>query len=267
MFYQKPAVEKQVTLPAAAVVPTAAANLQESFDSEPVREPQVTAARIEEPENTATTEPTNIAAPAPALASPNQQDTLFWCIYIAIHGYGEYSQISRNYGVKELEIKKQIAEHVTKNPYKMKHTNHKITKIMVQEILSELLTSQKDTSLLCLHSLCVYYNIHLLLVDSSQKLALEFLSDKSVECPTYVLYKDTYGKYKINTESLTPEEASEFKSKMICLEHYDKPLRPISSYKCAELEEIAKKVGILNETKKYKKNDLYEEIVAACTWR
>jgi len=200
--------------------------------------------------------------------SPKQQDTLFWCVYIAVHGYDEYMQISRNYGVKELEIKKKIADDIIASPYKMKHTNYKITKIMVQEILSELMTSQKSTSMLCLYSMAVHYNIRILIVDSTQKLLLEFLPDTSnTDVKTFVLYKDSYGKYKLDLEELSTDKVNELKTKMICLENFTKPFKAISNYKLNELEEIAKKVGVYDETKKYKKNELYEEITHKCNWQ
>lgn len=199
--------------------------------------------------------------------TPTQQDTLFWCIYIANHGYAEYLQITRNYGVKELEIKKQVADHIQKNPNKMKQVNIKITKIMIQEILSELLTSQKETSLLCLYSLVVFYTMNVILVDPTDRFMVEFISDKTAESPTFVLYKDTYGKYKLNTQPLTLDQISELRTKMTGLENYTKPLKAVSQYKLSELEDLAKKIGIYNETKKYKKNGLYEELAAACMWR
>jgi hypothetical protein len=58
--------------------------------------------------------------------SPTHQDSLFWCIYIAMHGYNDYLQVSRNYGVKELEIKQKIGNYIQSNPSKMKKTNIKI---------------------------------------------------------------------------------------------------------------------------------------------
>uniref|UniRef100_A0A6C0DPJ3 Uncharacterized protein n=1 Tax=viral metagenome TaxID=1070528 RepID=A0A6C0DPJ3_9ZZZZ len=224
-------------------------------ESEPILENT-----IREPEPEPETEPIQTC-------TPTQQDTLFWCIYIANHGYAEYLQITRNYGVKELEIKKQVADHIQKNPTKMKQVNTKITKIMIQEILSELLTSQKETSLLCLYGLVVFYTMNVILVDPTERFMLEFISDTSAESPTFVLYKDTYGKYKINTQPLTLDQISELRTKMTSLENYTKPLKAVSQYKLSELEDLAKKIGIYNETKKYKKNGLYEELAAACMWR
>jgi hypothetical protein len=95
---------------------------------------------------------------------------------------------------------------------------------------------------------------------------LEFVADKDNELPTYVLHKDTYGKYSVKTEPLTTDEIADMKNKMICLESYLKPLKSISNYKVEELEELATKMGIYDGKKKYKKTDLYQEISEVCTW-
>jgi hypothetical protein len=200
------------------------------------------------------------------LISPKQSDTLFWCLFIINFGYGEYLEVDRNYGVKELEVKKHIGDFITKNPHTMKTTGTKMTKAAVQEILSELLTSQKDTSMNSMMAILVYYKINLIIVNSTKLLMLEFVADKDNELPTYVLYKDAYGKYSVKTEPLTNDEITDIKNKMICLESYLKPLKSISNYKVEELEELAKKMGIYEKYKKYKKTDLYQEISEASTW-
>lgn len=198
---------------------------------------------------------------------PRNKDTLFWCIFIIIHGYDEYLQVGRNYGIKELEIKKQISDHLIVNQGSMKNTNNKITKGYVQEILSELLTSQKDTSTLAMIAMTVYYQINLIIMDSSEKYLLEFVSNKDVTLPTYLLHKDSYGKYKVRAEPLSLDAIKDLKETKLCLESYMRPLKSISNYKTEELESIAKKIGIYDNNKKYKKQLLYEEITEASRWR
>jgi hypothetical protein len=208
----------------------------------------------------------NSITPKEQLISPKQNDTLFWCLFIIHFGYGEYLEVDRNYGVKELEVKKHIGEFITKNQHTMKTTSTKLTKAAVQEILSELLTSQKETSMNTMMAILVYYKFNLIMVNSTKLLMLEFVADKDNELPTYVIYKDAYGKYSVNTVPLTNEEIQEMKNKMICLESYLKPIKSISNYKIEELEDLAKKMGIYERNKKYKKTDLYQEISEACTW-
>lgn len=200
---------------------------------------------------------------------PDKPDTLFWCIYIAANGYDEYLQVDRNYGVKELEIKKQVAESMQKNSQLLKTSNVKVTKIAIQEILSELLTMQKETSFNCLLAMIAYYKLNVLLIDSSERCYLEYISnaESENETPTYALYKDTFGKYKLKLSPLSTDWIMEFKSKTTRLESNIKPLRAVSTYKTEELEGLAKKVCSLDPTKKYKKPELYDLISDAIRWK
>jgi hypothetical protein len=199
--------------------------------------------------------------------SPTHQDSLFWCIYIAMHGYNDYQQVSRNYGVKELEIKQKIGNYIQSNSSKMKKTNMKMTKAAVQEILSELLTSVRETSFFSMIGMLVFYNINILIVDATGKKMLEFVSDIDNELPTYVLHKDIFGKYKLQSEPVSKSQIVTMKTTVFCLESYLKPLKPISSYHVEDLYKIAKQIGVYNENKKYKKTDLYQELNEVLTWK
>jgi hypothetical protein len=48
------------------------------------------------------------------------------------------------------------------------------------------------------------------------------------------------------------------------LESYNKYIKAISNYKVEELEDMAKKFGVFDETKKYKKAELYELVGNSC---
>uniref|UniRef100_A0A6C0DC65 Uncharacterized protein n=1 Tax=viral metagenome TaxID=1070528 RepID=A0A6C0DC65_9ZZZZ len=226
------------------------------------------------PETTIISKPTVIQepiletklTPIVEFISPTHQDSLFWCIYIAIHGYNDYQQVSRNYGVKELEIKQKIGNFIQSNPSKMKKTNMKITKVAVQEILSELLTSVRETSFFSMIGMLVFYNINILIVDATGKKMLEFISDIDNELPTHVLHKDKFGKYKLQSESVSKTQINEMKTTIFCLESYLKPLKPISSYHVEDLYKIAMQIGT-NNNKKYKKPDLYQELIEALVWK
>ena len=200
---------------------------------------------------------------------PRQHDTLFWCLYIINHGYNDYMQIDRNYGVKELEEKQKIFNFIKANPSKMKNTNYKMTNVALQEIQSEMMTVQKQTSMQSMIAMLVYYHINLLIVDASEKTMLEFWVNKqdipsmntkttSDSAPTYVLYKSKRGKYKLQMENIATYKIYEMKEKNVVLDSYLKPLKSMTHYKVEELEEIARKLGIYNENKKYKKAELYQ---------
>jgi 2C-methyl-D-erythritol 2,4-cyclodiphosphate synthase len=208
---------------------------------------------------------------------PKQSDTLFWCLYSIYHGVNDYQEIGHNYGVKEMEEKHKISDYVKQNVSKIKNTNYKITNVTLQEIMSELITVQRHTSMNVMLAMIVYYNINIIMVDPQQRCMLEFWSNKERlpgvdvasdedDAKTYVLYKDAYGKYKLQTEYISPSKIMEMKSKMVTLDSYSRPLKQMASYKLQDLADLARQLGIYDETKHYRKIDLYDEISKLCVW-
>lgn len=196
------------------------------------------------------------------LISPRHQDTLFWCLFIIHFGYKEYLQVDRNYGVKELEEKQKIYEFIKNNPSKAKETNYKITNVAIQEMLSELMTPQKQTSMLSLIGLIAYYHVNLLIINEETKCMLEFWTNAEMKMDnlTYILFKSNDGKYKLQFENIGEYKVIELRNKYMVLEHYSKYMKSVSGYKVEELEAMSQKLNIFDETKKYKKIELYENI-------
>ena len=91
---------------------------------------------------------------------PRCEDTLFWCGFIAGNGYKTFLQIGSKYKNKELEEKQAMMESIKKNPLQIKTTNHKLSNIAIQEIMSSLMVDKK-TTLMSFIAICVYYNIQL----------------------------------------------------------------------------------------------------------
>lgn len=205
--------------------------------------------------------------PSIEFISPTHQDTLFWCLYIIMYGHNDYIQVSRNYGVKELEVKKHIGDLIRKDPNMLKKANIKITKAAVQEIMSELLTSVRDTSYLTMMGMLAIYKMNIIMISANGKTMVHFVSNIDVEQPTYVLHKDNFGKYKLQVEPVSKEQIIELKTRLFCLDSYLKPLKTVSNYKVDDLYAIARQVGIFNENKKYKKGDLYDELNDALMWK
>ena len=73
--------------------------------------------------------------PCISTLTPPQADSLFWCIYIAIHKYDEYLMIHNKHNMLELEWKQKLSKQITDCPSKLKQSNHKVTKANIQEIL------------------------------------------------------------------------------------------------------------------------------------
>jgi len=199
---------------------------------------------------------------------PRQRDTLFWCVFIAVNGYDEYLKVDYGYGSRELDIKREIGDYLSKHASEIKNANVRITKSMVQEICSELITNINTTSIECLAAMAVYHHLNFILADDTNKIRLEISSDTS--SPYYLLYKDSYGKYSIQCEALSETELETIRKTTVCLEHHLKPIRQMGAYTIGKLTEIAETLGLISasgeNTIKHKKQDLYMMVANKMVW-
>ena len=136
--------------------------------------------------------------------------------------------------------------------------------------MSDLMTTQKETSIHCLLAIISMFNMNIIMIDSNKKFLLEFTSNNNQENnSTYLIKKDNRGKYHINTDPISNEHIDKLKNELICLENYMKPLKSISGYKIEELELLSQKIGIdsLDKNgKRYKKQELYDLIAEIVKW-
>ena len=165
---------------------------------------------------------------------PEKEDTLFWCMYIAMHGHDEYMMIDKRYGNIELSEKQNMITAIRERPKQLKQSNFKVTNVMIQEILSDLMMN-KQTSLTTLIAMVTFYkrpvyilfkNMYLYFSDTT------IVDENTTDCPI-VLYRNGDGEYGVCLS--TPEEIIKIienaKSTHFQLEHYDKPLKSQSLYK------------------------------------
>ena len=199
------------------------------------------------------------------LISPKQKDSLFWCIYIIAHGYNDFQQITRNHRVKQLEIQTQAIDLIQKDKSIMKNTNFKFTNVAIQELTSDLLSITKAINYNIAMALCVLYKINIFMIDKEKGVYIRFISNADIELPTYAIFREDNNTYSLDIEALTPEKIMDVE-KMICLESYLKPLKTISNYKIIELTEIARRLNLLEDDKKYKKQELYELVYNRIRW-
>jgi len=189
--------------------------------------------------------------------TPAQADSLFWCIYIAIHKYEEYLMIHNKHNMLELEWKQKLSKQITDCPAKLKQSTHKVTKANIQEILSDFMTAPYKTNMLCVIAITVYYNIHIIIMNSTNNMRMEFTTD-TLPADTYVIYKNERNHYSICPEPATADDLARIRSNSFLIENNEKPLKSIGSYKVDELIQYAKLFGVYNDHEKYKKNELYE---------
>jgi hypothetical protein len=194
---------------------------------------------------------------------PTQNDSLFWCIYIHVYGYNDYNQIGHKYGNCELNEKQKIIECMKKNPKKIKDYNFKVSKSLSEEIISEFMVMNNQTTFLGLIALSIYYNVSLFIVNKQKNTYLKY-SPHSFNGLPIVIYKlgKSHKKYTTEMET-TPELVKHIEDTMLCLETIDKPLKSISNYKSNELFEIALKLK-LELPEKVKKDEVYRKICEYC---
>ena len=184
-------------------------------------------------------------------------DTLFWNLFIAVHGETEFLQIGTKYANREWEEKNLIRQEIAKNPKAAQTTNHKITLKNVQEMMSEYMTGVCVTSLLGLVGFSVYYKIPIHLVDPVKKTHLSFLPTNTDREACFLI--KTEGRYELSSEPVSLEDS-------FGLESYTRPLRAISSYKRAELEGIRTRFRV-DVSGDSSKDALYRALSEHLVWK
>ena len=197
---------------------------------------------------------------------PTQINSLFWCVFIAVHGYEEYIKVNHNYGAKELEIKQEISTALNTNKHLFKDSNYKLSQIKIKEIISDFLTTVKETNMNCLIALTIHFQINLFIVHPNSQFMIKLGNHSSNESPTYVIFKDTYDKYSIQLDALTEVDIENLYTKYFYIENYLKPIKSIATYKVDELIIIAKKINIYDNKQKYKKQELYNIVFNFVKW-
>jgi len=207
----------------------------------------------------------NVAAqPAPKqggskLLIPDKIDSLFWCLYISHYGYAEYLAIGNKYMNAEFVEKAKIMEYLKSNKNVLKTINKKITLGAAQEVMSELMTNKK-TSLLAINAFAVYYKKNILIENTMNGTYIEYIYDTDEQwIHLKYITRGRYGICEIFPISRTG----------ILIEYPDKPLRGVSTYKVAELNDLAATIpAVANDPERcsWKKNELYGHIWKNLLW-
>jgi hypothetical protein len=234
--------------------------------------------------------------------SPRKQDSLFWSMYIAKHGVGEFFEIGSKYMNKEIEEKSKIMEFMKTNRPLLK--SMKITSDKGQEIMGDLMTNKK-TELTVVCAFALFYQVRIWVVSEDSRTYFEFLPHNSDDnTPVYVIHRSKpkrseplcsstrfttvsdvsapaslptslpnppdrrsggFASYTVDTHVLE-KTLIRIRDEMFRLESPTFHMKGISNYKITDLEKIIKILGITRppEITKWKKTDMYNTIRLHC---
>jgi hypothetical protein len=225
----------------------------------PHSEPIVAPEPRETPEPTPAPTPTPRPAPTPKTVSPlffpNKQNSMFWCLYIFVHGYDEFLTIQKSkQSTIELSENQKIIDSIRSNVSLLKTTNHKITNAKCQEILSDLMVGgNNNISLLLAYS--VFYKLSIV-VFTEGTLYLEMKPEDGSGKQIFMYYDSAEKKYGINLSETDHETGCALKEKCLYVENANKPLKAVSHYKLGDLQKMATLLTI-DTPPKQTKSELY----------
>ena len=120
------------------------------------------------------------------------QDGLFWSVYIAVYGYGEYLRNKYNYGKLEVKEKQQVVEYISSVGANKLKTNYRVTRSFCGEIVADL-TSLPRMVMSGLIGMSAYYKSDIYIIDIVKNTYLYFLYQEDTNMnskDTIVLYKN-----------------------------------------------------------------------------
>ena len=191
---------------------------------------------------------------------PKQKDSLFWCLYILKYGFSNYNNLI-NYGNTQLDEQTKCINYIENHVPTLKSCNFRISNVIVNEIKSELLTQHVYTSFFALCAFICHFNFNIYIIHESKKMFLKFTNDMNTI--NHILLKDNKS-YKIMHSNIHNNDLQLYLKNMYCLDHFNKPIKGIGSFKVDDIVLIAKNLGI--DTANKKKADLYNEIRMQLIW-
>lgn len=175
---------------------------------------------------------------------PRENDSLFWCFYLIKYGDIQYELSSKNL-IEEKKIKIAYIEKMRENKLLLKKY-----KFATLAHIENQLANEMKIDLSTFFSLCALENINAVYVHKKSYYELVCEGDLHI-----IHYSDM--RYGIETS------VNEIYKSFFKMESLDKPIKSVTFYKIAELQEFCVRLGIetVHETKKKNKKELYESIV------
>jgi hypothetical protein len=196
---------------------------------------------------------------------PKQKDSLFWSFYVMVHGDVAYEMLQPMNLVVEKKIKIEYIEKIRENKLLLKQHKYATLIHIENQLLNEARIDIKT-----FFSLCVLENLNIFYIHKKTYYELLMNDDMNtifiLQQPTKSTQSIKYSQnHKYGFESETQKTVEQYKNELFHIEHLEKPLKAISSYKLNELIDFCNRLGletVHSESKKpKKKQELYETLI------
>ena len=212
----------------------------------------------------------------PTSFKPGLRDSVFWCMYVAIHGescYQSHMKSGTNMINLMMNEKKAISDHFNNNSTLLKNSNQKLTLAKINEIKCNLMTKPVMDSVESFIPCSIYYGRPIYVYFEDIHSYLKFAdknyvsdndnTDETDDVSDTVHYDPNIILIMVKDRQITLEtNVSNFmekKDSLFYIHHYEKLLSGNSNYKTDEIREIYKKV--FGEDADLKKPEYYEKVL------
>ena len=179
------------------------------------------------------------------------QDPLFWCLYVMMHGTFKYEQLAYRFTAEQDGQRDQIIMLRDKGKALKQTTGLKFSASTIEgDIMSQRISLHAFQVLVHLNSLNAVF------VNPANRVCAEFISDAVSDKPVYVVERTN--KCMTMTQATDARLAS-VRATNYRIENLQKPIKSASAYTVAELAEMCHQLKIQLKPKT-KKQELYEAV-------
>jgi hypothetical protein len=203
--------------------------------------------------------PVPVPVPAPA-QEPNHfrpalnQDPLFWCLYVMMHGAFKYEQLANRFTAEQDGKRDQIIMLRDKGKSLKQTTGIKFSASTIEgDIMSQRISLHAFQVLVRLNSLNAVF------VNPANRVHAEFISDAVSDKPVYIINRTIQNPKCMTMTQSTAAQLTAIRATHYHIENPQKPIKSASSYTVAELTEMCHQLKIQLKPK-MKKSELYDVI-------
>jgi hypothetical protein len=198
-----------------------------------------------------------VPQPAPienAFQPSVNQDALFWCLYVMMHGAFKYEQLANRFTAEQDGKRDQVLLLRTQIKALKQATGIKITASTIEgEIMCSHISLHAFQVLVHLNSL------NAVVVNPKNRVYAEFISDAVSDKPTYIIQRKDEKTRRVCMTQSTEAQLTSLRETHYRVENLQKPIKSISSYTVADLIEMCHRLKIQLKPK-MKKQEMYDAI-------